>query len=313
MKSLWALRNISWFELAKRVWKEANNDRLFGRAAELSYYFLLALFPLLIFMTSALGLVLGSDMGTRQQLFSYLSRIMPPSAFELVNATMLEVSQSSGGGKLSFGLIAALWAASNGMSAITDSLNATYDVEEARPWWKQRLVAITLTITLSILILVALLLVVAGGHIAEGIANAYGFGSQFATVWKIVQWPIVFAVMILAFALIYYFAPDLREQSWQWLTPGALIGVVLWLLVSLSFRIYLEFFDSYSKTYGSLGAVIILMLWLYFTGAAVLIGGEINSEIENAAAERGAPEAKERGEKSPEEHETKRDGLVAER
>jgi membrane protein len=238
---------------------------------------------------------------------------MPPSAFDLVNATMLEVSQSSGGGKLSFGFLAALWAASNGMSAITDSLNATYDIEEGRPWWKQRLVAITLTVALSILIVVALLLVIAGGHIAEGIATHYGFGSQFATGWKIIQWPIVFAVMILAFALIYYFAPDLRDQKWQWLTPGALIGVVLWLLVSLGFRVYLEFFDSYSKTYGSLGAVIILMLWLYFTGAAVLIGGEVNSEIENAAAERGAPEAKERGEKSPQENETRGTGLVAER
>ena len=309
MKSLWALRNITWLELAKRVWREANNDRLFGRAAELSYYFLLALFPLLIFMTSAIGLVLGSDMGTRQQLFSYLARIMPPSAFQLVNQTMLEVSQASGGGKLSFGLLAALWAASNGMSAITDSLNAAYDVEEQRPWWKQRLVAITLTVALSILILSALLLVVAGGHIAEGIANAYGFGPAFAIAWKIIQWPFVLAFMILAFALIYYFAPDLRDQKWAWLTPGAAIGVVLWLLVSLGFRVYLSFFDSYSATYGSLGAVIILMLWLYFTGAAVLFGGEINSEIENAAAEQGAPDAKERGEKSPEENETQRAGL----
>jgi membrane protein len=309
MNSLWALRNISWFELAKRVWAEANNDRIFGRAAELSYYFLLALFPLLIFMTSALGIVLGSDMGTRQQLFSYLARIMPPSAYQLVNATMLEVSQASGGGKLSLGLLAALWAASNGMSAITDSLNVAYDVEEGRPWWKQRLVAITLTVALSVLIVSALLLVVAGGHIAEGVANAYGFGPAFSIAWKIIQWPLVLAFMILAFALIYYFAPDLRKQKWAWLTPGAAIGVVLWLLVSLGFRVYLQFFDSYSKTYGSLGAVIILMLWLYFTGAAVLFGGEINSEIENAAAKRGAPEAKERGEKSPEENETKGAGM----
>lgn len=294
MKSLWALRNISWWELAKRVWTEANNDRLFGRAAELSYYFLLALFPLLIFMTSAIGIVLGSDLGTRQQLFSYLARIMPPAAFQLVNATMIEVSQASSSGKLSFGLLAALWAASNGMSAITDSLNAAYDVEEGRPWWKHRLVAITLTVALSVLILSALALVVAGGHIGEGVANAYGFGPAFAMVWKIIQWPFVFAIMILAFALIYYFAPDLREQKWAWLTPGAAIGVVLWLLVSLGFRVYLEFFDSYSKTYGSLGAVIILMLWLYFAGAAVLIGGEINSEIENAAKNELATDLHER-------------------
>lgn len=313
MKSLWALRNISWLELAKRVWKETNDDKMFGRAAELSYYFLLALFPLLIFLTSIIGLAIGQGTETRQQLFSYLARIMPPSAFQLIEATMIEVTNGSGGGKISFGLLAALWAASNGMSAITDSLNVAYDVEEGRPWWKSRLVAITLTVALSVLIVSALLLVVAGGHIGEGIAGHFGFSSAFATGWKIVQWPLVFAFMMLAFALIYYFAPDLREQKWSWLTPGAAIGVVLWLLVSLGFRIYLHYFDSYNKTYGSLGAVIILMLWLYFTGAAVLIGGEINSEIENAAAEQGAPEAKERGEKAPRENETKRAGLVAER
>jgi membrane protein len=134
---------------------------------------------------------------------------------------------------------------------------------------------------LSVLIISALLLVVAGGHIAEWLAAAYGLGPTFPLVWKIIQWPFVLASIILAFALIYYFAPDLRKQAWKWLTPGAAIGVALWLLVSIAFRVYLHFFDSYSNTYGSLGAVIILMLWLYFTGAAVLIGGEINSEIEN--------------------------------
>lgn len=313
MKSLWALRNISWWELGKRVWTEANNDRVFGRAAELSYYFLLALFPLLIFMTSVIGITLGSDIGMRQELFSYLSRIMPPSAFQLVNDTMIEVSESSGGGKLSFGLLAALWAASNGMNAITDSLNAAYDIEEGRPWWKQRLVAIILTVALSVLIISALLLVIAGGYIAEGITNAYGFGPAFAIAWKIIQWPSALVFMVLAFALIYYFAPDVRDQKWTWLTPGAAIGVALWVLVSLGFRAYLQFFNSYNATYGSLGAVIILMLWLYFTGAAVLIGGEINSEIENAAAESGEPEAKERGEKSPDENDMKHRDLFADR
>src|ERR1044072_5728056 len=144
MKSLWALRNISWTELAKRVWKETNEDRMFGRAAELSYYFLLALFPLLIFLTSIIGIVLGSGTGMRHALFNYLAQIMPPSAYQLISATMYEVSTSSGGGKISFGLLAALWAASNGMGAITEALNAAYNVKESRPWWKQRLTAICL-------------------------------------------------------------------------------------------------------------------------------------------------------------------------
>jgi len=302
MASLWKLGNLGWRELAKRVWHEIQEDEVFGRAAELSYYFLLALFPFLIFLTSTIGIVVGSGTGTRHALFNYLARVMPPSAFQLIDSTLWEVSSSSGGGKISLGILAALWAASNGLSAITTSLNIAYDVKETRPWWKQRLTAIGLTMALSVLIISALLLVVAGGHIADWLASVYGLGSTFPLVWKIIQWPFVLASIILAFALIYYFAPDLRKQAWKWLTPGAAMGVALWLLVSIAFRVYLHFFDSYSKTYGSLGAVIILMLWLYFTGAAVLIGGEINSEIENAAAKQGEPEAKEKGEKSPEDN-----------
>ena len=301
MASLWKLGGLTWAELGKRVWHEIQEDKVFGRAAELSYYFLLALFPFLIFLTSVIGFVLGSGTGTRHMLFNYLARIMPPSAFELIDNTMWEVSSASSGGKLSFGILAALWAASSGLSAITDSLNTAYDVTETRPWWKQRLTAIGLTVALSVLIILALVLVVAGGRIAEGLASVYGFGPVFPLTWKIIQWPVVLACMILAFALIYFFAPDLHEQAWKWLTPGAAIGVVLWLIVSIAFRAYLHFFNSYSATYGSLGAVIILMLWLYFTGAAVLIGGEVNSEIENAAAKEGEPEAKAKGEKAPQE------------
>jgi len=301
MASLWKLGGLSWRELGKRVWAEVQGDNVFGRAAELSYYFLLALFPFLIFLTSIIGFVLGSGTGTRLALFEYLARIMPPSAFQLIDNTMTEVSTASGGGKLSFGILAALWAASNGLGAITESLNTAYDLKETRPWWKQRLTAIGLTTALSVFIIGALVLVVAGGRIAEWLAATYGFGPVFPLAWKIIQWPAVLACMTFAFALIYYFAPDFRKQSWQWLTPGSVIGVALWLLVSLGFRVYLHFFNSYSATYGSLGAVIVLMLWLYLTGAAVLIGGEVNSEIENAAAKQGEPEAKEKGEKAPNE------------
>jgi membrane protein len=159
MASLWKLGNLGWRELAKRVWNEIQEDDVFGRAAELSYYFLLALFPFLIFLTSIIGLIVGSGTGTRHMLFNYLARVMPPSAYQLISSTMTEISASSSGGKLSFGLLAALWAASNGLSAITTSLNAAYDLKESRPWWKQRLTAIGLTIALSIFIISALLLV----------------------------------------------------------------------------------------------------------------------------------------------------------
>jgi membrane protein len=301
MASMWRLGGLGWRDLGKRVWSEIQEDDVFGRSAQLAYYFLLALFPLLLFLTSVIGLVLGSGTGLRHSLFHHLSQVLPGSAFQLVDSTMYEVSAASSGGKLAFGILAALWAASNGMGAITQALNVAYNVKESRPWWKQRLIAVGLTITLSVLIISALVLVLYGGRLAEHFAAGYGFGAIFTIVWKLLQWPIVLGFMLLAFALIYYLAPDLHEQSWTWITPGSVIGVGLWLLVSFGFRLYLHYFDSYSKTYGTLGAVIVLMLWLYLTGAAILIGGEVNSEIENAAARQGEPDAKEKGEKTRDE------------
>jgi membrane protein len=301
MTSLWSFGGLKWKELGKRVFGEIQKDDVFGRAAQLAYYFLLALFPLLLFLTSVIGLLLGSGTGLRHSLFNYLSQVLPGSAFSLVDSTMYEVSAASSGSKVTFGLLAALWAASNGMGAITQALNAAYNVTESRPWWKQRLTAVGLTLALSVLVISALVLLLYGGRLAEHIGGSYGLGEAFIVGWKVVQWPIVLAFMLLAFALIYYLAPDLHEQSWVWVTPGSVVGVALWLLVSLSFKLYLHFFDSYSKTYGALGAVIVLMLWLYLTGAAILIGGEVNSEIENAAAEAGDPDAKEKGEKAPRE------------
>lgn len=297
--SLWKLGGLSWGALAKRVWADINKDDIFGRAAQLSYYFLLALFPLLLFLTSVIGVLLGSGTGLRHSLFNYLAKVLPSSASELVSNTMLEVSNSSGGGKISFGILAALWAASNGMGAVSESLNIAYHVKETRSWWKQRLTAVGLTVVLSILIIAALVMVLAGGKIADYLALSYGFGAAFVVGWKIVQWPLVLMFLLIGFAMIYYWAPDLRDQDWRWVTPGSVVAVILWLLVSFAFRLYLHYFDSYSKTYGSLGAVIILMLWFYFTGLAILIGGEVNSDIEAAAAAQGAPEAKEKGEKKP--------------
>jgi membrane protein len=298
MASLWKLSGETWGSLGKRVWTDIGKDDIFGRAAQLSYYFLLALFPLLLFLTSVIGVIMGSGTGLRHSLFNYLGKVLPPSASQLVSTTMFEVSAASSGGKIWFGILAALWAASAGMGAISESLNVAYHVKETRPWWKQRLIAILLTLILAVLIIAALVIVLYGGRIAEFLAGHYGFDGAFTLAWKIVQWPIVLVFLFLAFAMIYYWAPDLRNQDWRWITPGSLVAVILWLLVSFAFRIYLHYFDSYSKTYGSLGAVIVLMLWFYFTGAAILIGGEVNSDIEAAAARAGAPDAKKEGEKS---------------
>lgn len=282
-ESTWKLGGLKVSELGRRVWKQLAEDEVFGRAAQLSYYFLLALFPLLLFLTTLLGYFAENGRELRDGLLGYFQQMLPPSASTLVNGTLDEVIADKGGGKLTFGVLAALWAASKGMGAITSALNVAYDVKETRPWWKVRLIAIVLTLSLSLLILTALVLVLFGHQLGMAASVWLNLGQAFEWAWTILQWPISLAFMLLAFALVYYWAPNLKATSWHWITPGALAGVFLWVTVSLGFRSYLGFFDSFSKTYGSLGAVIILMLWFYFTGVAVLIGGEINSEIERAA------------------------------
>jgi membrane protein len=280
--SLWQLGGLGWKELAKRVWSEISDDDIFGRSAQLSYYFLLALFPLLLFITAVLGQFAEAGSELRENLLSLLGSVVPQEAGDLIHETIEKVEEGSGGGKISFGILATLWAASNGMTAICQTLNIAYEVEETRPWWKVRLISLGLTVSLAVLILSSLTLTLFGGHIAEYIAASFSFGQVFTWGWKILQWPVVLIFVLLAFALIYYLAPDVKNRSWHWVSPGAGVAVVLWLVVSFGFRAYLSYFNSYNATYGSLGAVIILMLWFYLTGAAILIGGEVNSEIELA-------------------------------
>jgi len=299
MASAWELGGLTWKELGRRVWNEIYEGDLLTRAAALSYYFLLALFPLLLFLIAMLGYFAEAGTELRRDMLRYLSTVVPRSASTLIRNTVDEITQNTGGGKLSFGLLAALWAASYGMGAISETLNSAYGVRESRPWWKVKLTAIALTIVIAVLTIAALTLVLYGGDIGEALAIRLGLGEVFTMAWKILQWPIVLAFVLFAFALIYFFAPDIHEQRWYWITPGSLVGVGLWLLVSFIFRLYLRYFDNYSVTYGSLGAVIILMLWFYLTGSAILIGGGVNAEIENAAADAGTPGAKRHGRKSP--------------
>jgi len=270
--------------LVARVVQRVRDHEIFGRAAQLSYYFLLALFPLLLVLINVLGYMAQEGTAFRERLLLYLAALMPRSAIALVRTTLDEISNASGSGKLSFGLLAALWAASNGVGAISGTLNTAYNVKERRPWWRVRLICVFLTVALAILILAALAIVLYGGTIGEALAARYGFGDFFTSLWTIVQWPIALAFVLTTFNLIYNFAPDLPPGERSWITPGAFVGVGLWLLVSFGFRLYLSFFDSYSVTYGSLGALIVLMLWFYLTGVAILIGGEFNSEVSHEKA-----------------------------
>jgi membrane protein len=280
---------VSLKRFSARLWTRISDHDIFGRAAQLSYYFLLALFPLLLFLMSLLGYFAQAGSDLRNTLLTYLATVMPYSAVTLVRTTLDEISQSAGGGKLSFGLLAALWAASNGMGAMSDTLNVAYGVKERRPWWKVRLVSIALTIMLSILIVVALAIVLYGGRIGDAVATHFGFSNLFTIIWRVLQFPIALVFILLTFDLIYYFAPDNRLRGRNWWNIGAITAVALWVLVSFGFRLYLHFFNSYSVTYGSLGALIILMLWFYFTGLAILIGGEINSELEQSSQPLGMP------------------------
>lgn len=299
LESVWGLGGLTWRRLGARVWEEIYKGDLFTRAAALSYYFLLALFPLLMFLTAALGYFADAGTELRQNLLNYLASVAPSTASALVRATVAEITENAGGGKLSFGLLAAVWFASYGMGAVGDTLNSAYGVRESRAWWRVRLVSLGLTVALAVTIVSALALMFYGGAIGESLAARLGLGYAFKAAWNVLQWPIVLAFVLFGFALIYYFAPDLKHQKWYWITPGSLAGVVLWLLASYGFRVYLRYFDRYSVTYGSLGAVIVLLLWFYLTGAAILVGGKVNAVIEHAAARRGAPDAKLPGEKEP--------------
>ncbi|HEV7684343.1 MAG TPA: YihY/virulence factor BrkB family protein [Pyrinomonadaceae bacterium] len=275
---------MDWKTFAGRIWTRIDDHDLLGRAAQLSYYFLLAVFPLLLFLVTLLGYFAESGSDLHNKLLSYLSTVLPSSSVILIHTTLDEITKARGGGKLSLGILAALWAASNGMGAISSTLNVAYAVKEDRSWWRVRLMSIFLTVMVSLFIIVALSIVFFGGHLGDRLAAHFGFSAAFTLAWKVLQWPIALLFLVLTFDLIYYLAPNDRRPKRRLWTAGSITAVVLWLLVSFGFKAYLHFFNSYSVTYGSLGALIVLMLWFYFTGLAILIGGEVNSELELQAS-----------------------------
>ena len=287
-----ALSQLLSLRFLKRVWARAADNNILGRSAQLSYYFLLAVFPLLLFLLTLLGYFSAAGSGLRDQLLSYLASIVPASSLTLVMTTVDEVANARGGGKLTFGLVAALWAASSGMNAIGYALNGSYRVRETRPWWKVRLLSVLLTIAMAVLIISALLIVLYGGRLGDFLAVRVGLGPVFAVVWRLLHWPIALVFTFVTFSLIYLSAPNLtlgkgepplRQSDFRrrWFSPGVFVAVLLWVVFSLGFRLYLHFFNLYSATYGSLGAVIILMLWFYLTGASILFGAEINCALES--------------------------------
>ncbi len=258
-------------------------DRLFGRAAELGFYFLFALFPTLFCAGSILGLAARSVHQISDDLLDYLALVIPTTALGIVLKAFNETTSVASSAKVTFGSIASIWSASIGISAIQDTLNELYKIDDTRSYIVARFYAIILTIVLTTLFVLALACMF-GGDLVAALAQHYIRDSYLAIAAavgvRIVAWTMASCVLALAFGVLYHWAPDWKQRKWRWLTPGIGVGILGWILASLGFRIYLHFFSNYTVTYGSLGAVIILLTWFYISGLMILLGAEIDRIID---------------------------------
>jgi len=275
------LKEISWKDFFWRLYtKGFDEEDLLSNAAQVAYFFLFALFPLLFFLVSIFGIVLGSDGGLKIEMFQYLQRAMPASAYDLVKSTIEQVTESSSGGKLTFGLLVALYSASAGIDSLRIALNGAYNLAETRAWWKTKLLSLVMTLGLGVLVTLALGIVLYGSKFTNLLLDSLNLPIESPIIINILQIVIAAIVLVTMFALLYSYLPQHKKPGWVWITPGAITGIILWLVLSFSFRLYLSYFNTYDKTYGSLGAVIILMLWLYLTALVILIGGTMNAVLQ---------------------------------
>jgi membrane protein len=277
---------LSWTELVRRTLKESMADDLLDLAAQLSYYFFLALFPAMLFLLAIASFFplhnLTDDMGRA------LGPFVSSEVLQLIQEQMRRLGNNQSGGLLTVGVAGALWSSSAALVSIVTALNTAYDIEEARPWWRVRLVAMGLTLGVAILVLSAFSLVLGGPSLAAYLGRTLGWGAAFEWSWLILQWPIAFALVCTAIGLVFYFGPD-AEQDWAWVTPGAVVATTLWLVASLGFKIYIAKFTDYNASYGTVGGVIVLLLWFYVSGLALLVGAELNAELEHASPYGKAP------------------------
>jgi len=275
------LRQLSVKDFFKRLYdKSWVEEDLLSSAAQVAFYFAFALFPLLLFLVTLFGFVLESAADLRAEMFFYLRQVMPGSASDLVQKTIDEVTANSSGGKLTFGIAVALYSASVGIDSIRIALNGVYNLTETRAFWKTKLLTLLMTFILAALITVALGIIFYGEKFLTLILDWINLPIRSPVFLGVLQWATVLVVLISTFALLYNYLPKHKKNTWVLITPGAIIGIVLWLALSYAFRLYLDYFNTYDKTYGSLGAVIILMLWLYLTALVILIGGSINAVLQ---------------------------------
>ena len=275
----------------RRTFNEAWADDVLNLAAQQAYYFFFALFPALLALISIASFFPIENL--MDETVAMLSRVAPSEVTKIVTDQMAQIANTNAGGILTFAFLFTLWSSSTAVLSMTSTLNAAYDITEGRAWWRVRLTALALTVGLALFVLVSMTFVVAGPAIAERVANMTNLGGSFVTLWSLLQWPIVFVLVATAIALVYYYGPD-AEQDWVWITPGSILATLLWLAVSLGFKLYVARFGTYNETYGVIGGVMVLMLWFYLSGLAILMGAELNSEIEHAS-----PYGKDVGEKVP--------------
>ena len=280
-----SLSHFEWKAFFRGLYDNTIETDLFGRAAQVAFYFSFAFFPLLLILLTIFGMVLDSTNSLQRELYQYLAQIMPGSAYQLVRTTMDEVVASSSGGKLTIGIFVTLWSASAGVDSLRSALNSVYEVDELRPWWKTKLQSLILTFLFIVLIAVALATVTLGLEFLHTIINVLGFDVPAPWTLSLIQWAGFIIAMLFSTAVVYSWIPSFKQFKWVWISPGALVAIILWMISTGGFRIYLHYFNTYNKAYGSLGAVIILMLWMYLTGIALLIGGAINSVLADLSAD----------------------------
>ena len=283
----------SWSEVLKRTVREFKEDNLTDWAAALTYYGVLAIFPAILALVSVLGLVGAS---ATQPLIDNLGSVAPGQAKDIVTDAVKNLERSRGSGGILFivGLAGALWSASGYVAAFMRASNAIYDVEEGRPIWKTAPLRVGVTLVLVVLLAVSALAVVLTGGLAEQAGNLLGIGSSAVTVWDIAKWPVLLLMVSFMFALLYWASPNVKQSGFRWVSPGGIVAVVLWLIASAAFAVYVANFDSYNKTYGTLGGVIIFLVWLWLSNIAVLLGAEFNAELERGRHIRaGQPAEKE--------------------
>jgi membrane protein len=284
-KSIWNLGGLTPWQLTRRVFRYALQDDLAERASGLAFDLLLAFFPLLVFLLAIFGLFASRSVELRFDFLSYFADFLPPIAFQLLSHTIDELAENASKGKLTIGTLGVLWFASGGISSMISGLHWAYRVKDDRPWIKVRIVAIGMTLFIAVLIFSALSLVLVGGLLTNWAASELQLNSVMIAIWKVLQWPIAWLFVVCSYALIYSYGPNAHRRHWYWITPGSTFGALLWLVASVGFRVYLNFSNNYATIYGSLGAVVILTIWLYVTGLTFLIGGEIDANIERASDE----------------------------